>query len=174
MADRNRIQQLFTSHAGQVRDFLRRRLARASDAQDISQEVFLRMMRVEDLSSIRDPQGYLFTVANNLRREQFHTDGLARRRTQVPLEMALEEPELEVHLTAAADMDQDTQLRQLDRAVRNLSDRDRTVLSLRYVENLSYRDIAQRLGWSSKTAVERALAGALARCREQFDRTERV
>src|ERR1044071_5441461 len=98
MADRNRLHQLFTAHAGQVVDFLRRRLARTTDAQDISQEVFLRMLRVEDLSSIRDPQGYLFTVANNLRRERFYTEGMDRNRARVPLEKAIEaEPELEVH-----------------------------------------------------------------------------
>jgi RNA polymerase sigma factor (sigma-70 family) len=131
------------------------------------------MLRVEDLSTIRDPQGYLFTVANNLRRERFYTEGMDRNRARVPLEKAIEvEPEFEVHLTADLDMDQDVQLRQLGRAVEHLSDRDRAVLTLRYVENLSYRDIAQRLGWSSKTAVERALAGAVARCREQFDRME--
>jgi len=170
MADRKRLQELFTAHAGQVIGFLRRRLGPGVDAQDISQDVFLRLLRIEDLSAIRDPQGFLITVANNLRRERMYLDGIARRRVRVSLEQAIEsEPELEVELTAEASLDMQKQLTRLKSAVRGLSERDRTLLVMRYRDDLSYREIARRLGWASKSAAEKALANAVMRCREQFD-----
>jgi RNA polymerase sigma-70 factor (ECF subfamily) len=173
MSDRKLLQQLFTAHAGQVVDFLRRRLSHKADAEDISQDVFLRMLRVEDLSGIRDPQGYLFTVANNLRRERRYTAGWDRDRVRVSLEKAMEsEPELEVQLTADLDIDREGQLHQLERAVQQLSERDRAILTMRYGEGLSFREIARRLGWASKSAVERALAVAVAHCRECLKQME--
>jgi len=175
MADRTLLQHFFTAYASQVVDFLRRRMPRTADAQDISQDVFLRMLRVQDLSSIRDPQGYLFTVANNLRRERLYTEGIAGARAQIPLDRALEsEPELEVTLMADFEIDLERQLRDLDKAVQGLSERDRTLLTLRFRDGLTYREIARRLGWASKTAVEKALATAIARCRELMEAAEAV
>ena len=172
MADRRLLHQFFTAHAGQMVDYLRRRMGgRSADAQDVSQEVFLRMLRVEDLSSIRDPQGYLFTVANNLRRERLYTKGPRRDWVRVSLDDAMQlEPAMEVELNVDLEVDLSKQLSFLSTAVERLSERDRLILTMRFRDGLTYSQIAHQFGWSSKSAAEKALAVAIEHCRAQMDR----
>jgi DNA-directed RNA polymerase specialized sigma24 family protein len=40
--------------------------ARRDDVPDIAQEVYLRMLRIPTIESIRSPEAYLFTVAQHL------------------------------------------------------------------------------------------------------------
>ncbi len=47
-------------------EYLRGNLRIASDAQDVSQEVFLRLLRVPDERVIEHPRAYLFRVAANV------------------------------------------------------------------------------------------------------------
>ncbi len=49
-----------------LRRFLSTRLRNASDVPDLAQEVFLRLMRVQDFDNIRSPEAYLFTVASHV------------------------------------------------------------------------------------------------------------
>ena len=45
------------------------RARRQPEAGDLAQEVYLRMLRVPDMEAVRNPEAYLYTVANNLARE---------------------------------------------------------------------------------------------------------
>ena len=38
----------------------------AADVPDLMQEIFLRVLRIQDHEAIRNPQAYLFTVANHV------------------------------------------------------------------------------------------------------------
>jgi hypothetical protein len=62
------IERLFAQR-GALEAFFRRRLRSSADAADFVQEVYLRMLRVSDPDEIRNPEGYLFTVAANLLKE---------------------------------------------------------------------------------------------------------
>ena len=57
------IEGLVASHGDQLRRFLLSRVRNIADVPDITQEVYLRMLRVSDVESIRSPEAYLFTVA---------------------------------------------------------------------------------------------------------------
>ena len=61
--------RLFAEHRGTLVWFFHRRIRSKADAQDLAQEVYLRMLRVSDQQAIRDPVLYLYTVANNLVKE---------------------------------------------------------------------------------------------------------
>src|SRR5262249_27535795 len=50
--------------------FLVRRLKGSEDAADISQEVYLKMMRLERTDLIRQPQAYLYFLASQVMHEQ--------------------------------------------------------------------------------------------------------
>lgn len=39
------------------------------DAEDLAQEVYLRLLRVEDLDAIEQPQAYLYRMARNIAAE---------------------------------------------------------------------------------------------------------
>ena len=57
---------LVESHGQQLRRYLLSRVRNAADVPDIVQEVYLRMMRVPNVESLRSPEAYLFTVAQHV------------------------------------------------------------------------------------------------------------
>jgi DNA-directed RNA polymerase specialized sigma24 family protein len=63
------VERLFAEHRGGLQAFFRRRIRSKSDASDLAQEVYLRMLRISDQEAIRKPVHYLYTVANNLVKE---------------------------------------------------------------------------------------------------------
>ena len=67
------VERLF-AHRGALQAFFFRRLQTKSDAADLVQEVYLRMLRVKDSDSILNPEAYLFTVAGNLLKENAAAD----------------------------------------------------------------------------------------------------
>ena len=60
------IEGLIASHGDQLRRFLLARVRNVADVPDIAQEVYLRMLRVPNVDSIRSPEAYLFTVAQHV------------------------------------------------------------------------------------------------------------
>ena len=71
MADPRRgfVEKLFAEHGRALQAYFYRRIRARSDAPDLAQEVYLRMLRVSDPEAIRNPQLYLYTVASNLVKE---------------------------------------------------------------------------------------------------------
>src|SRR5262245_52939191 len=59
----------FRQYAGPLHRFLAKRLGRPQDVDDLAQEVFVRLLRLERPELVRKPQAYLFSVAANLVRE---------------------------------------------------------------------------------------------------------
>ena len=68
------VERLFTEHYAALLAFFYRRVRTKSDAADLAQEVYLRMLRVADADAIRNPEGYLYTVASNLVKEHAMLD----------------------------------------------------------------------------------------------------
>lgn len=168
MSDLKLMHQLFAAHAKQVRGFFRRRVAERNDVPDLSQEVFLRLLRLQNLDSIEDPQRYLFTVASNLLYERAHSQAQRARPTRVPIEEVLDAPELAAEMSADQELDTEKQVLQLRRILQSLPAREREALVLVYEERQSYREIARRWG-VSRTAVEKVVSRATARCRQYMN-----
>jgi len=63
------VERLFAEHRTALEAFFHRRIRTKSEAPDLAQEVYLRMLRVSDADAIRNPELYLYTVANNLVKE---------------------------------------------------------------------------------------------------------
>jgi len=75
---------LVASHGTQLRRFLLTRVRNVADVPDIIQEIYLRMLRVPNVESVRSPEAYLFTVARHV--VQQHT--LAQSATPPSSELA--------------------------------------------------------------------------------------
>src|ERR1700736_1034025 len=60
------IEGLVASHGDQLRRFLLARVRNIADVPDMTQEVYLRMLRVPNVESVRSPEAYLFTVAQHV------------------------------------------------------------------------------------------------------------
>lgn len=150
----------FTPH---LYRFLVYRMGNRDDAQDIAQEAYLRLLRVDKMKIIHKPESYLFRIASNLANE------LTMQERKTP-------PSVDFDILADTHGDGDDFERSLEHraAIRRLEDilagfpaPYRAVLLLRKRDGLSREEIAQELGISVHT-VKKYLARAVARCREEW------
>jgi RNA polymerase sigma-70 factor, ECF subfamily len=144
---------LFQEHGAAVYRFAAVLLRHHQDAEDVVQETFLKLL--QHLRADRDTgnlRGWLFTVAAHAAR-----DRQRRRKRWLPWTRRHDPRVAPTGLP-----DEDGRLHAAREALRQLSDRDRLLLSLR-AEGLSYRDIAVAAG-IRQTSVGKLLARAIERC----------
>lgn len=113
-----------------------------SVAEDVAQEVFLKAYRsLENLSEPSAFPRWLYGIAHNVIADQGRKRG--RRKELSGLEQA---PEPSESTDASASLTFDETRRQVFRALDELNEDQRLVIMLRYIEGLSPREIAERLG----------------------------
>jgi RNA polymerase sigma-70 factor (ECF subfamily) len=149
-------------HEPELRAFLRRTFPTLQDIDDLVQEAYARVIRASDTGSIAEPRAYLFTTARNVAFDLF------RRQRPISIEDLEEKHHLSVvegGVDAAETASHNQEIELLIEAIHALPTRCREVVTLRKLHNLSYRDIASRLGISENT-VNAQLAIGLVRCRQ--------
>ena len=120
-----------------------RLLGNRQDAQDAAQEVFLRLhRRISNIDSAGSLSGWLYRVTVNA-----CYDILRKRRASVPIEDA----GLSVDSSVDDDADRDRQRKLVAEALLTLPEKERAALTLRDIEGLSTREVAQILGSSEAT-----------------------
>lgn len=158
------------SHGRNLRRFLARRAgARDAEVPDLVQEVFLRLLRVEDHEAIRNPQAYLYTIASHVLYQHAlrHAQSSTRLADVFPPRESADELDPEILLEA------EQRFEALARALEAHSPRAYTTLILHRCDGIPLRDIAPRLG-VSYTMVKRYLAQALSFCERALDDSERA
>jgi RNA polymerase sigma factor (sigma-70 family) len=161
------VERLFAEHYPALLAFFYRRVRAQSDAPDLAQEVYLRMLRVSDSEAIRNPEGYLFTVASNLAKE--HAVLEHRRAKSIELDKAGAEPSLQSQPAYENDLDSLIRTSRLSTVLAQLSPKCRAAVVLQYSQDLSYQEIAARLNVSPHM-VKKYLAQALMHCRRRMAR----
>jgi RNA polymerase sigma factor (sigma-70 family) len=163
------VETLFAQHRRALREYIYRRIGTKSDASDLAQEVYVRMLRVKDTDQIRDPQRYLYSVASNLVKEHALLD---RHNAQC---VDIDEHHVQQALGSLPSLDDavdlDLRSERLRAALERLPVRWRTALILQYRYEQSYEQIAAHLGVSI-SMVKKYLAQALAHCRRQLVQAE--
>ena len=147
-----------------LRRFLARMLTDHSEAQDVAHDAYLRILPQLDNNSARNPEALLYVTARRLALNRL------KRRHRSPIDAAAS-PEIE-----PADPESDTarqaivrqELKLLEHAIADLPAGCRSVLRLRHDEQLSHREIADRLGIAVST-VEKQHARALRLLRASLD-----
>ncbi|HEY8051449.1 MAG: RNA polymerase sigma factor [Steroidobacterales bacterium] len=169
MADARRawIERLFAEHSTALRAFFQRRTRSKPNVPDLVQEVYLRLLRVEDADAIRNPTGYLFTVATNLLREQAVLD--QRQAMSTDLDEPLAQAELAWSAAFEDDVDAHARVKRLRIVLAQLPPKCQAAVHMKYRHDLSYEEIAGHLGVSVHM-VEKYLAQALAHCRRRMAR----
>jgi RNA polymerase sigma factor (sigma-70 family) len=149
--------------------YFRRRGSRAEEAEDLAQEVYLRLLRADEREHrhIENAQAYLFTVAANLLRERAV---LAARAGPV---VALDETRTDFAGPDAAPEETlyaRTRERRLWAVVDGLPPRYRAVLLMHYRYGLTYHEIGDRVGVTAHT-VKKYVSHALVLCRRALKDT---
>jgi RNA polymerase sigma-70 factor (ECF subfamily) len=161
------LSRLLERRGDHLRTFLRRRSRDPDEAADLAQEVYLRLLRVQDTSKIDNPEAYLFTVAANLVRERAV---LAKRGgTAIAHDDPAVEPELAVDATADVVLDHARRSARLHDVLAELSPKCRAAVVLQYRDGLTYEEIGARLGVSANM-VKKYLRQALLHCRRRMER----
>jgi hypothetical protein len=88
---------LARSHGGKLQCFFSARVHNRSDVPDLTQEVFLRMLRILDRDAIRSVEAHLFTVALHVAQQH------ALRETAVPPSVEINELLAQLHAATDAD-----------------------------------------------------------------------
>jgi RNA polymerase sigma-70 factor (ECF subfamily) len=162
------IEGLVASHGEQLRRFLLSRVRNIADVPDITQEVYLRMLRVSDVESIRSPEAYLFTVAQHVLQQ--HTLKMAAQ-PSAELAQVLNTQSSATHADPALEFVATQCLDQLQETLERLSPKVRAVFMLSRRDGLSFDQIAVRLG-CSRPMVKKYLMKALLQFRQRLEAVE--
>ncbi len=149
----------YQDHHPWLQNLLRKQLSNRDDAADLAQDTFMRLLRAPvPQEEIRDPRRYLATIARGLVTDLFRRRSLERSYLEylATLPQALA-PSCEEQLIVQQ------ALLEADRLLQGLPAKVREAFILAQYEELSYPEIAQRLGISLRT-VSNYLARALEHC----------
>jgi RNA polymerase sigma-19 factor, ECF subfamily len=152
-----------TQYKRELHRYLLRRLGRPQDLDDVAQEVYLRLIRIDDAEYMRTPLAYLYRVAANVLSdwnevEQHHEHVVANS----------EELDRWAESAEAAwpgdPQEREDMARQLERALSELPPLQAAILVMFEAQGMSYQEVAKELQISVHT-VEKYLTKARARIR---------
>jgi len=158
--DAPRFDALVARYRRPLLSFFQRRSVGAEDAEDLTQEVFMRLSRRFSRLHWGNPDGLVFTVAANALVDHERHERSRRRDRHVEVDPGLpdEGPSAEAALAGRE------RLRSLVAALDALSPSVRAAFVLCRFENLTQAEAAARLGLSV-SAVEKHMMTAMARLR---------
>lgn len=149
-----------------LRRFLLSCIRNSAEVQDLLQEVYLRILRVPNLESIRSPEAYLYTIARHV----VHQDSLRRVKGRETVQ-SIELPEgavVDPDADPAQQLVAQQTLATIERTLEQLSPKVRACFLLHRRDGLSVDEIAARLG-ISRPMVKKYLVRALMRLRKQLE-----
>lgn len=142
---------------------LTRRFGSADLASDVLQETYLRIESLDEIGPVRNPAGYLLQIAFNIARD--HRRAESRRLTVQEVDCLLDIPD--DRPDPEHEVEKRSEISLLARAIAQLPERRRAVLTLSRIEGLPHREIAKRLGVTVRT-VETDLKQAIEHCADRL------
>jgi RNA polymerase sigma-70 factor (ECF subfamily) len=137
------------AHHPEIYRYLLRVTSRRSDADDLSQETFLRAWRAyRVLAPDANVRAWLFTIATNLARNHFRSE---RRRQNAHAAVRIVRVETDGARPDGEAVFQETRAR-LERVVATLPFKQRLAFVLRKIHDLDYEAIARSLECSAESA----------------------
>ena len=141
--------------------FLRSGLKADADAEDVSQEVYLRLLRIPEDRVVEHPRAYLFRVAANVINDWRAGQRLFETRPTEELDRFAAPDD------SAADYEQAKRLERIERALNTLPAHYRATIVLKTAHGMTYQEIAEHLGVSERM-VKRYIVKAYARLRDRL------
>ncbi len=163
--------QTYRGFYADILHYLRKRTDNASDAADMTQDVFTQWLGYRDQAKVEQPRAFLFQMARNLLRDHW-------RRQKVRQTLFVEqlpdssEVELQVNSTQSneplARAQQQQHVQRLSAVMAELSPRRREALMLHRFDGMSQAQIAEHMGISI-SMVEKHIASALLHCKRRLE-----
>ncbi|WP_338473973.1 RNA polymerase sigma factor [Pseudomonas sp. MS646] len=149
---------LYRDHRGWLLAWLRRNVACAQRAEDLSQDTFVRLLGRDQLTTPREPRAFLVAIAKGLLFDYFRRAALEQAYlTELVLIPESEQPSLEEQQMILED------LKHIDRLLGQLSSKARAAFLYNRLDGLGHAEIAQRLG-VSVPRVRQYLAQGIRQC----------
>lgn len=166
--DRRALQRLFDDHRSALKGFLVSRLGDGPELEDVMQDVFERLAKVEDLSGRECSRGFILKIANNLLVD------LARykkvRSDYQWSEQRIESERLD-EVTPERELQTRQQLDVIEGAIAKLKPMEQKAFVMSRFQFLDYQQIADQLNVSRRT-VEGYICSAIAKLRKAIQRSE--
>ena len=145
--------------------YFKRKSGSAAEAEDLAQDVMVRVLTHADWKTPGEAKGYIFRAAVNRWRDRH------RREKAHGVSVPLDEEELDAQNPPERMLIAIEELNQIARALEDMHVRTRTVLMLVKLEQMKVAKVAELLG-ISVSAVNKHLAKGLARLAELRRRQE--
>lgn len=155
--DQSAFDSLYLFYAPRVREFVFRLLQNSGEAEDVTQNIFLRIWeKHRELGTLRSFRNYLYTMARNAVFDIFSHSAVQDKYKQERIRTGADLGD-----TSTSERIETEELALLIAlAVDNMPEQRRKVFTLSRYEELSNKEIAERLNLSVKT-VERHMTAAL-------------
>lgn len=137
---------LYSSHQGWLKEWLRKKLGNTSDAADLAQDTFVRIIKLQNAAEIQEPRTYLATVAKSILIDFIRRKTLERAYLEAIAEMPqayVPSPEEQLVVMEA--------LFEMDTILNGLGPKVKQTFMLSQFDELSYTQIAEKLDISLRT-----------------------
>jgi RNA polymerase sigma factor (sigma-70 family) len=163
--------ELDRSFRGPLIAYFMKRVNSRNEAEDLTQEVFIRLLNHPDKNNGQTIEGYVFTIAANLLRDRAKSAATAHRTRIQSLDVLDEKDAFSANLVEDRNPERVLVGKQtiqdvLD-ALSELGERTRDVFILARLENVQHREIATMYG-ISVSAVEKMMMKAMAHLGARF------
>jgi RNA polymerase sigma-70 factor (ECF subfamily) len=157
--------ELDRAFRGPLLAYFTKRLKSRNEAEDLTQEVFVRLLHHPDQNNGQSLAGYVFTIAANLLRDRAKSSAAAHQKRIHSLDLLDEKDVFSSNLVEDRDPERVLAGKQtiqdvLD-ALTELGERTRDIFILARLENVQHREIAAMYG-ISVSAVEKSMMKAMA------------
>jgi len=161
-----RIAALFQEHNRALVAYLQCRLHSLSDAQEVAQEAYMRLVTLERLDQVDSLRAYLYRIASNLAVDRL-------RMRQVRNDHPLEAPTEDLHVAPIPERHASAmeQVRALREALRELPAKTSRAFVMHVIDGSDIRVVARAMKISERM-VRYHVANALAHCRARVDEPE--
>jgi RNA polymerase sigma factor (sigma-70 family) len=152
------VERLAREFRGPLKRYFFRRVYSLEEAEDLTHELFVRLVRKKDLSAVDNPEAFMFQVATNLVRDR------SRRRQTASsfMEELTADSALYDAISPERVLDAKQSLQIALAALRDVDDKARSIFILHRVEGLKYSEIADIYG-ITQSAVEKQISKCLVR-----------
>ena len=160
------VRRLFEKHNRALIRFLAAKLSSEAEAQEVAQEAYVRLLRLEDASAMSFLRAHLFSIAANLAVDRLrHRQVRERNAPQDMFEDLLTRPGPDREVLGQQELEV------VKAALKKLPEKCRRAFLLHVFEGHSVREIAETMQLTDRM-IRHYVARALTVCRECLDETK--